>query len=85
MGVVAYRSTKKTMYSAKCHLIWCPKYRQRVLVGRVEARLEEIIAEVVGEVGGQVIEQEVMPDHVHLLVEIPPAVALSRFVGLVEG
>ncbi len=74
----------KTVYSTKYHLIWCPKYRRRVLAGRVEERLKEILAEVAGEVGAEIIEVEVMPDHVHLLVEVPPAVARSRFVQL-EG
>jgi len=72
---MGYRSTNKTVYSAKYHIIWCPKYRRRVLAGPVEARLKEIVAEVVAEAGGEVIEVEVMPDHVHLLVEVPPAVA----------
>jgi putative transposase len=66
-------------------LIWCPKYRRRVLAGRIEERLKEILAQVVGELEAEVIEVEVMPDHVHLLVEIPPPVALSRFVQLAKG
>ncbi|MGH9065760.1 MAG: IS200/IS605 family transposase [Acidimicrobiales bacterium] len=86
MGGVGYRSTKKTVCSAEYHVIWCPEYRRQVLVGRVEVRLEEIIAEVVGEVGGQVIELEVMPDHVHLLVELPPTLwSPSWLVSTVGG
>lgn len=80
-----YRSANKTVFSAKNHVIWCPKYRGRVLVGRVETRLKEIIGEVVGELGGGVIEVEVMADHVHLLVEVPPAVPLSKRVQLLKG
>ena len=80
-----YRSTNKTVYSAKYHLIWCPKYRRNVLVSGVDERLKEILSQVAGEVGAEVIEMEVMPDHVHLLVEIPPPVALSRFVQLAKG
>jgi putative transposase len=82
---MAYRSSNKTVYSAKYHIIWCPKYRRRVLVGQVEMRLKEIIAEVVAELSGNVIEVEVMPDHVHLLVEFPPAVALSKALQLLKG
>ena len=82
---VGYRSTNKTVYSAKYHLIWCPKYRRRVLVGMVEAQLREVIAEVVAGVGAQVIEVEVMADHVHLLVEVPPNVALSKLMQLLKG
>jgi putative transposase len=80
-----YQWTNKTVYSAKYHLIWCPKYRRRVLVGGIDQRLKAIIAAVAAEVGAEVIELEVMPDHVHLLAEIPPWVPLSRFVGLLKG
>jgi putative transposase len=76
-----YHSTNKTVYSANYHLIWCPKYRRRILVGGVDARLKAIIAEV----GAEVIEIEVMPDHVHLLAELPPTVPLSEFVRLLKG
>jgi putative transposase len=44
--VVGYRSSKKTVYSAKYQLIWCPKYRRGALVGAVEERLEEILGRV---------------------------------------
>jgi putative transposase len=66
------RSTNKTVYSARYHLVWCPKYRRRVLVGRVEECLTELVAEVAGELGAEVVEVEVVPDRVRLLVGIPP-------------
>lgn len=79
-----YRSTSKSVFSVKYHVIWCPKYRRRVLVGHVERRLKEI-AQVVAEFGGVVIGVETMPDHVHLLVEVPPQVASSRLVQILKG
>jgi putative transposase len=82
MVAVRYRSTNKTGYSAKYHLIWCPEYRRRVLVGGVDERVKVIIG---AEVGAEVIEVEVMPDHLHLLAEVPPTVPLSRLVGLAKG
>jgi len=81
MVAVRYRSTNKTVYSAKYHLIWCPKYHRRMLVSGVDERVKVII----GDVAAEVIEVEVMPDHVHLLAEVPPTVPLSRFVGLAKG
>jgi putative transposase len=72
------RSTHKTVYSAKYHLIWCPKDRRRVLVDCVEERLKAVIAEVAAEVGAAVIEVEV-------LAEVPPTVPLPKFVGLLKG
>ena len=85
MLAVAYRSTNETVYSAKYQIVWCPKYRRRVLGGAVGERLRELVAEVAGELGVAVVEMGVMADHVLLLVEIPPAVGLSRFVGLAKG
>ncbi len=84
-GEVAYRSSNKTVCSAEYHIVWCPKYRRCVPAGRVEARLEGIVGEVVAGVGGEVIEVEVMPDHVYLLVEVPSAVALSKLVQKLRG
>ena len=85
MVAVRYHSTNKTVYSAEYHLIWCPKYRRRVLVGGVDERVKVIIGDVAAEVGVEVIEVEVMPDHVHLLAQVPPTVPLSRFVGLAKS
>jgi putative transposase len=82
---VQYRSTRKAVFSVKYHVIWCPKYRRRVLGGAVEVRLKQIINEVVAEFGGMVIEVETMPDHVHLLVEVPPQVAVSKLVQILKG
>jgi putative transposase len=82
---VGYRSANKTVYSAQYHIMWWPKHRRRVLVGRVDARLKQIIAEVVAEAGGQVIDIEVMPDEVALLVEVPPGLALSQLMQTMKG
>ena len=84
MVAVRYHSTNKTVYSAKDHLIWCPRYRRRVL-GGVDERVKVIIGDVAAEVGVEVIEVQVLPDQVHLLAEVPPTVPLSRVVGLAKG
>ena len=80
-----YQSTRKSVYSTRYHVIWCPKYRRRVLGGRVEARLKQLIGQGVIECGGQVIELETMPDHVHLLLEVAPTVPLSALMQKLTG
>ncbi|MGH9243592.1 MAG: IS200/IS605 family transposase [Acidimicrobiales bacterium] len=75
-------STNKAVYAATHQPIWCPSYRTRLLVGRGEACVKRVIVDVVGEVGGVVIEMEAVPDHGRLVVEVPPAVGLSRLVHL---
>ena len=81
----AYRTSRNVVYSAKYHLVWCPKYRRRVLVGAVETRLCEIIRQVCDEHDAEIIGLEVMPDHVHLLVEVDPSFGIARLVRLMKG
>lgn len=72
-------------YSCKYHVVWCPKYRRSVLVNGVDSRLKTIITEVAVETRSELIELEVMPDHVHLLVEVDPQFGIHRFVKLAKG
>lgn len=80
-----YKSTNTTVYSAKYHIVWCPKYRRALLSGHLASRLRELIVDVVEDRGGEVLELEVMPDHVHLLAEVPPQIALSRLMQSLKG
>jgi putative transposase len=83
--MVAYRLTNTTVYPAKYYIIWCPRYRRRLLGGGLETRRERIIDRVVAGAGGEVIEVEVMADQVHLLVEVAATVALSKLVQSLKG
>lgn len=73
------------MYSAKYRIVFCPKYRRKVLAEPIAQRFVSILKEVSEELGVDVLEYEVMPDHVHLLVEIPPLSVSPLFVGKVKG
>ena len=79
------KSNHNVVYSCKYHVIWCPKYRRPVLVEGVDERLKAIIRDVAAETRSEVIELEVMPDHVHLLVEVDPPFGIHRFVKLAKG
>jgi putative transposase len=79
------RSNLNVVYSCKYHVVWCPKYRCKVLGDGVDVRLKEIIREVAAERRAEVIELEVMPDHVHLLVEVDPQFGIHRQVRLMKG
>ena len=67
------------------HVVWCPKYRRKVIGGRMEQRLKEIIVEVIAEKGAWLIELETMPDHVHLLVEVDPQLGVHKLVKAIKG
>lgn len=80
-----YKSNLNVVYSCKYHVVWCPKYRRRVLTSEIEERQKAIIREVADERQAEVIEMEVMPDHVHLLVEVDPQFGIHRLVRLMKG
>lgn len=69
----------------KYHVVWCPKYRGKVLVRLVENRLKEIIRQVAAERRAEVIELEIMPDHLHFLVSIDPQYGIHRLVKQMKG
>ncbi len=79
------RSNKNIVYSCKYHVVWCPKYRRKVLIGDVEKRFKEILLGVAYEKKVDIIEMEVMPDHVHLLVEVDPQYGIHKFIKSVKG
>jgi REP element-mobilizing transposase RayT len=79
------RSNNKVSFVCKYHVVWCPKYRRQVLVKGAGIRLEAIIREVCRERSAELIEVEVMPDHVHLLVEVDPQFGIHRLVKAIKG
>ncbi|MFN3983808.1 MAG: IS200/IS605 family transposase, partial [Caldilinea sp.] len=65
-----YRSNRHVVFSCKYHVVWCPKYRRPVLVDGVDEALKSIVQRVCTARQAELIELEVMPDHVHLLVDV---------------
>ncbi|MBM6651873.1 IS200/IS605 family transposase, partial [Megamonas funiformis] len=65
-----YKSNNNIVYSCKYHVVFCPKYRRKVLNNSVDERLKELINNICQELHVDLIEMEVMPDHVHLLLEV---------------
>jgi len=82
---IKYKSNLNVVYSCKYHVIWCPKYRRSVLVNGVDVRLKEIIQSVATECKCELLELEVMPDHVHLLIEVDPQFGIHKLIKLMKG
>jgi putative transposase len=80
-----YKSNNNVCYSCKYHIIWCPKYRRKVLNEQVSIRLKEIIQQIVDTTHAEIIEMEIMPDHVHLLVECDPQYGIHRLIKRIKG
>ena len=73
-----YHSNRNIVYSCKYHIVFCPKYRRKVLVNGVDVRLKELIQSIAAENHFEVIEMEIMPDHVHLLLEVDPQFGIHK-------
>ena len=80
-----YKSNRNIVYSCKYHVVWCPKYRRSVLVGDVEVRLKELVHMKCTELKSEIIEMEIMPDHIHLVVDVDPQFGIHRLVKQVKG
>lgn len=82
---MSYKCNNNITYSCKYHVIWCSKYRRKVLVEEVGQRLKELIVGVASELRVDIIEMEIMPDHVHLLLEVDPQFGIHHAVKNIKG
>jgi REP-associated tyrosine transposase len=80
-----YKSNRHIVYSNKSHVVWCPKYRRKVLVGAVAKRLERLLKMLCTEMKVDMLALEIRPDHVHLLVEVDPQFGVHRLVKRLKG
>lgn len=80
-----YKSNQNIVYSCKYHIIWCPKYRRKVLVDEVAIRLKELIEKIAQELKVDIIEVETDKDHVHILAEVDPQFGVNQFVRKLKG
>lgn len=80
-----FRKLSHTIRHCQYHIVWVPKYRYRILTGRVAEEVARCIRAFVEQQKSEVVELNVQIDHVHLLVLVPPKVSISDFVGTVKG
>ena len=74
-----------TTWNCKYHIVFAPKYRRKVFYGEKKIEIGNILRELCRWKGISIIEAEVCPDHVHMLVEIPPKLSISSFMGFLKG
>ena len=79
------KTNNNIAYICRYHVVFCPKYRRKVLVSGIDARLKELIQENVEKWGQEFVQVEVMPDHVHLLVGCDPQFGIHRLVKSIKG
>ena len=81
----SWYSDTHLVYSCQYHVIWCTKYRRKVLDETIQKRLHELICSKQTELEFKVRASEVMEDHVHLIIENNPKVPVTRTVGMIKG
>ena len=80
-----YRFSPHCVYNLGFHIIWCPKYRRKILVNGVDDRLKELFLEKAAVLGIEIENMEVMPDHIHLFVKSKPSLAVDYVVNQLKG
>ncbi|MCL5882245.1 MAG: IS200/IS605 family transposase [Candidatus Thermoplasmatota archaeon] len=80
-----YHHEDYMVYSCQYHVIFCPKYRRSVLIPPIDKRLKELILERQKDYQYKVLEMEVMPDHVHLLIDVNPRIGVYYVVSRIKG
>jgi putative transposase len=83
--VKAYQHSRNKVFLIQYHLVWCPKRRKPVLVGKVKERLEQIIYQVADELGIKVLELAINPDHIHLFISAYPTIPVHKIVKRIKG
>ena len=80
-----FEKLSQSIWHCHYHIVWVPKYRYRVLTGAVAAEVNRCIRSFSDRKDCKIVEVNVQIDHVHLLVMIPPKIAISDYVGMIKG
>ena len=80
-----WKTSKTSVFNIGYHFIWCPKYRRKVLIGKIEEKLKYYIEEKSKNIGIDIISMEVMPDHVHIFVKSEPVDSPHWIIGQIKG
>ena len=78
-------SAAHTKWLCKYHIVFTPKYRRKIIYNQYKKDLAEILHDLCAYKGVEIIEGHLMPDHVHMLVSIPPKISVAAFMGYLKG
>ena len=79
------RSLAHTRWMCKYHIVFTPKYRRKIIYNKLRRDIVQIIKDLCKWKGIEIIEGKAMPDHIHILVKIPPKMSISNFIGYLKG
>lgn len=79
------KHTTHSTYRCEYHIVFAPKYRRKEIYGQLKKDIGEIIRKLCNEKKVEIIEAEACPDHIHMLVSVPPYLSIAQFVGFLKG
>jgi len=79
------RSSSHSKYRCQYHIVFAPKYRRKVIYGTIKKDIGEILRKLCEQKNVEIIEAEACPDHIHMLVSIPPHISVADFMGYLKG
>ena len=79
------KQTAHSSYRCEYHIVFAPKYRRKVIYGELKKDIGEILRKLCNEMKVEIIEAEACPDHIHMLVSIPPYMSIAQFVGTLKS
>lgn len=79
------KSLSHSKWNCNYHIVFAPKYRRQVIYGKLKAEIGKILRKLCEQKGVEIIQAEACPDHIHMLVSIPPSMAVADFVGYLKG
>ena len=82
---MSYSTASHTTYYHRFHVVWCPKYRYKVLQGKIRERIREIIRQTCEELGVHIVKGVLAQDHIHMFVSIQPRHSLSYVMQRIKG
>ena len=80
-----YESLSHSVWECKYHVVFIPKYRKKTLYGELRRRLGDVFRTLAKQKECQVVEGHLMPDHVHMLISIPPKYSVAQVIGYIKG
>ena len=78
-------SLSHTKWNCKYHIVFCPKYRRQEIYGKIKEDVGKILRKLCEAKKVEIIEAEACPDHIHMLVSIPPHLSVAQFMGYLKG
>ena len=79
------KSTAHSKYRCQYHIVFAPKYRRKEIYGKLKKDIGAILRKLCNQKGVEILEAEACPDHIHMLVSIPPHISIAQFMGYLKG